>query len=1152
MAYVGKITDTNHVTGKVASTLLGECDTGAGIADKVVDCVWFDTLMLGVEIRVWFSAGNTAANPTLNVNNTGALPIYNGHNMSRPSSQISSWDAGEIVSFTYISIAGGASGWWMNNRRRDLDNAKFFAVCSETADTPWKTITVDGLSELNVGTKITVLFTYGNTVDNIISGRLPLRVIGDDGLDTGDSAIADSVIETSPILDANTVVTLVCTSTIAHAVKWRVVESETIQKLTTTSSQIHPILVGANTGGAADIADTSSDLYKNRFTPNMLYPKCVGVSDGGAFISKYLYNYMVFDPNMYELLTSAPSDWTTKWFTYYTKSGSTYSNVTGNVSPTFQTNTYYRLKYESTTGYVISATQFGNATRRYDGSRYSGPLIKGYNGKSSPTGDGGQLAVVSGNGLTIVSGGEYGDMLAGMIDDCQAGYKLTTSQPSNWSTNYKYYFRKSGYYYVHVDDETAPTWEASTFYYGPERLNLFTDSDGNPNISVAANLRGDSDALILASEGAIFFVGPAGTSNEYGLLLAEPYDWSSNWTDRYQGNVYTKSGSTYTAVTSSSAPSFQYETYYMLKEIRRGIYFHPGASDYSSRPRLVPSENGTALLGTQSNHWRSAYIDTVYGELDGSISSSTTAVTQDPLDNSTKVATTEYVDSLANRYGRASYNQSWPNPATNVWAKVAHCTVEVKNATQNLVTKTTFLVSQRFNNSSKRLGILTIESNSKASDDTILEASWLVADPGIDPENYVVVSTDTNISATTRTSNIELWVKWTYGYEYILFKPLIEQAIGATRIIWTFDNPVATSGQAAYTAGTTTAVSSLVTLKNDISGNAATATTATSANYATSAGSADTATTATSATSATTATTADSATDATNAENANKLKVSTTNPSSQTTYYPLFQSSGTSSAKTTYYNTGLRYLTKVGTTGTSGVTGLARLQLGYGASSTSTSDKAGELVMYSDARNQYTMTLKPDKVTDSNKTILLQNKSGTIAVAYNGGSMFFQSNTSAWGKVMSIVCTPGSSAKIFGVMLAIQQSAGIQSAKAAGILQVSARFESSSGNLTDANTRAMWLYAAGNIYTSKFKLVAHHSTPSSGSATLELWIQNVANYQSWTVTPITENTNNAEVGMFFTFHDSRDGTGADQSLISSATPTGDLVKNSEIMTPVTS
>ena len=46
-------------------------------------------------------------------------------------------------------------------------------------------------------------------------------------------------------------------------------------------------------------------------------------------------------PAKYALQTSAPSDWSTAYASYFTKSGSTYSAVTGNSAPTWAANTYY-------------------------------------------------------------------------------------------------------------------------------------------------------------------------------------------------------------------------------------------------------------------------------------------------------------------------------------------------------------------------------------------------------------------------------------------------------------------------------------------------------------------------------------------------------------------------------------------------------------------------------------------------------------------------------------------------------------------------------------------------------------------------------------------------------------------------------------------
>lgn len=60
----------------------GTCSTAAGTAAKTVSCSGF-SLATGSEITVKFTVTNTAANPTLNVNSTGAKAIYyNGASIS--------------------------------------------------------------------------------------------------------------------------------------------------------------------------------------------------------------------------------------------------------------------------------------------------------------------------------------------------------------------------------------------------------------------------------------------------------------------------------------------------------------------------------------------------------------------------------------------------------------------------------------------------------------------------------------------------------------------------------------------------------------------------------------------------------------------------------------------------------------------------------------------------------------------------------------------------------------------------------------------------------------------------------------------------------------------------------------------------------------
>jgi hypothetical protein len=58
-----------------------------------------------------------------------------------------------------------------------------------------------------------------------------------------------------------------------------------------------------------------------------------------------------------------------------------------------------------------------------------------------------------------------------------------------------------------------------------------------------------------------------------------------------------------------------------------------------------PTTTNTMSLGTSSLKWASVYATTLFGDLNGTINTSTTGVTQSQGNNSTKIATTAYVDS---------------------------------------------------------------------------------------------------------------------------------------------------------------------------------------------------------------------------------------------------------------------------------------------------------------------------------------------------------------------------------------------------------------------------------------------------------------------------------------------------------------------------
>ena len=122
------------------------------------------------------------------------------------------------------------------------------------------------------------------------------------------------------------------------------------------------------------------------------------------------------------------------------------------------------------------------------------------------------------------------------------------------------------------------------------------------------------------------------------------------------------------------------------------------------------------------------------------------------------------------------------------------------------------------------------------------------------------------------------------------------------------------------------------------------------------------------------ATSATLATSATTATNANNVKVTTTNPTSGTTYYVPFHSGASTGNKAMLTNNGIYYNTQEGTTSTVGV---SRLYLGNSTKSGTTGNKRGMLSIY-DA-TQYMVTVQPPTLTQ-NRYQSLPNKDGTLAI----------------------------------------------------------------------------------------------------------------------------------------------------------------------------
>ena len=74
MGYIKNVKIGND-THLIEPILYGTCSTAADVAEKVVGLPNFE-LVEGVRIAVYFNTKNTAANITLNVNSTGAKPVY--------------------------------------------------------------------------------------------------------------------------------------------------------------------------------------------------------------------------------------------------------------------------------------------------------------------------------------------------------------------------------------------------------------------------------------------------------------------------------------------------------------------------------------------------------------------------------------------------------------------------------------------------------------------------------------------------------------------------------------------------------------------------------------------------------------------------------------------------------------------------------------------------------------------------------------------------------------------------------------------------------------------------------------------------------------------------------------------------------------------
>lgn len=95
---------SQHLDDDARHNSYSTSSTAAATTAKVATRSGF-ILATGVHIAVKFTNANTAANPSLNVNNTGAKPIYQSGTVG------ASWSAGEVVEFVYDGTNWCALGY---------------------------------------------------------------------------------------------------------------------------------------------------------------------------------------------------------------------------------------------------------------------------------------------------------------------------------------------------------------------------------------------------------------------------------------------------------------------------------------------------------------------------------------------------------------------------------------------------------------------------------------------------------------------------------------------------------------------------------------------------------------------------------------------------------------------------------------------------------------------------------------------------------------------------------------------------------------------------------------------------------------------------------------------------------------------------------
>ena len=167
--HVALVTAGGLTNATIAHSLYGYCTTAAATAAKTVTmyktgstagAAWDAAdLFHGLTITVRFQYSNTVASPTLNVNSTGAKPIYRYGTTAPGTSVAASWPAQAVVQLTYDLLLN-TSGCWVMNDYKDDNNTTYSAGSGLSLSTT----TFNHDSTVTAGTVGTSSATSGKTL----------------------------------------------------------------------------------------------------------------------------------------------------------------------------------------------------------------------------------------------------------------------------------------------------------------------------------------------------------------------------------------------------------------------------------------------------------------------------------------------------------------------------------------------------------------------------------------------------------------------------------------------------------------------------------------------------------------------------------------------------------------------------------------------------------------------------------------------------------------------------------------------------------------------------------------------------------------------------------------------------------------------------